>query len=93
MFDWTERDKLDEVERYPLRAGDFPIRGRSAWLRLWEQLLSLARNAYEDPDEQAPWDEALQGLPRGGGERSTPTRGPSPVLHLRVPSPRRCRLR
>jgi hypothetical protein len=83
-FDWTERDGLDEVERYPLRAGDFLVRGRNAWQRLWEHLLALAQNT----NEQAPWDEALQDFFEEAAKDPRPPAGQVPccvfVSHRRV---------
>src|SRR5437773_1541545 len=60
LFDWRDHDNLDEVDRYPVRAGDFPVRGRVAWIKLWETLLGLSRSGADERDDYTVWDEAFQ---------------------------------
>lgn len=78
LFDWTERDELDEPRRYPERAGDVRVRGRQAWLELWERLVRLAEQVDPTGDRQQVWDDAWHDFLEHAAREPRPPAGQAP---------------
>lgn len=58
-FDWRDYDALAGRERFPEGVGDFPLRGRIAWLRLLSRLLELTAGTVSTSSAEELIDEAF----------------------------------